>query len=67
MDCHGMQPLQLIDEAVDFAHLIDTCLCLAFSLNDFFDFFSKRFHILWERGQITKCMRESLPRIFKEN
>jgi len=64
-DINGVQSLRLFDEAVDLVHLIDARHCPAFSFNDFFDFFSKRFHIVWMHGQVIEPMRESLPRFLK--
>jgi hypothetical protein len=64
-DSGRVHPLRLLDEAVDFAHLVDTRLCPAFPVNGFFDFFSKRFHVFRKGGQIIECMRETLPQFLK--
>ena len=59
-DPERVQSLRLSDEAVDFVHLIDARFGPAFSLNDFFDFFSEMFHVFREGGQVIDCVRESL-------
>jgi len=59
-DCERVQPLRLPDEAVDFVHLIDARLGPAFSMNDFFNFVSERFHVFRKGGQMIESMRESL-------
>ena len=51
-DPERVQSLRLPDEAVDFVHLIDARLGPAFSLNDFFNFFSERFHVFRKGGQM---------------
>jgi len=59
-DSDRAQSLRLPNEAVNFVHLIDARLGPAFSLNDFFDFFSERFHVFREGGQEIDCVCDSL-------
>ena len=60
-----VESLRLLDEAVDFVHLIKGRLCPAFPLDYFFYFLSERPHVFRTGGQTIECMRETLPQNFK--
>jgi len=64
-DSERVHPLRLLNEAVDFVHLIKARLRPTFPLNNLFHFFSERLHIFRTGSQTIECMRETLPQIFK--